>query len=144
MKCDVYNSFLFRFNNIFILSHYLCCFFRILYFFFFISFDYLPCLSTSINKKIITIVTNLKQKFLSQLIFFESLEAVILSFSHSSFKALPINSLVSRNVFLTAFKTTKVIFILFLSILTTRACSLIFYFSALCFKKYLKLFYTHS
>ena len=32
MKCDVYNSFLFCFNNIFIPLNYFCCFFRILYF----------------------------------------------------------------------------------------------------------------
>ena len=113
-------------------------------------FYYLLHLSTSIKKKFTT-VPNLKQKCLSKLIFFASLEAkkitssaVIFSFSHFSFKVLSINSFVSGNVLLTAFKTAKAIINRFLSTLTTRACSLIFYFSALCFKKYLKLFYTHS
>ena len=35
-----------------------------------LSFYYLPSLSTSINQKVYTIVPNLKQKFLSKLIFF--------------------------------------------------------------------------
>ena len=57
-----------------------------------LPFYYLPHLSISINKKIITIVPNLKQKCLSKLIFFASLKTkkitsstVILSFSYSSF-----------------------------------------------------------
>ena len=40
-----------------------------------LSFYYLPSLSTSINQKVYTIVPNLKQKFLSKLIFFTTLEA---------------------------------------------------------------------
>ena len=46
---------------------------------------YLPHLSTSINKKIITIVPNLKQKCLSKLIFFTSLGAKKLRCLQSSF-----------------------------------------------------------
>ena len=118
-------------------------------------FYYLPRLFISVNKKIITIVPNLKQKCLSKLLllffFFckfgnkkkNYLTTVILSFPHPCFKALSINSFVSGNILLTAFETAKAICNRFLSILTTRACSLIFYFSALCSKKYLKLFYTH-
>ena len=80
-----------------------------------LSFYYLPSLSTSINKKTTTIVPNLS-----------------------------INSWVSGNLLLIASKTAKAIFSCFSSILTMHACSLFFYFSALCFKKYLKLFYAHS
>ena len=70
--------------------------------------------------------------------------AVIFSFSHFSFKVLSINSWVSGNLPLTASKTPKALFSRFLSILTTRACSFVFHYSALCFKKHLNLFYTDS
>ena len=70
--------------------------------------------------------------------------AVIFSFSHSSRRVFSINSWVSGNLLLTASKTAKAILSRFLSILTTRACSLIFNYSALCSKKYVKLFYTDS
>ena len=51
-----------------------------------LSFYYLPRLSTSINKKIITIVPNLKQKYLSKLsFFFASLEAKKIHHLQSSF-----------------------------------------------------------
>ena len=82
--------------------------------------------------------------------FFVNLEAknyssaVIFSFSHSSFTVLSINFWVSGNLPLTASNTAKAILSRFLSILITRTCSLIFYLSALCFKKFLKLCYTHS
>ena len=91
MKCDVYNSFLFRFNDIFILSissaslfkssntrfssmimEFNNCFLSLLLINV-LPFYYLPHLSISINKKIITIVPNLKQKCLSKLIFFSVL-----------------------------------------------------------------------
>ena len=179
MICDVYNPLLFCFDNIFIPFNYFCCFFRILYLSaslfkfsnsatssmiiesnscsFISSFDRRFALLLSAKpfriykqKIIITLVPNLKQKCLSKLIFFVSLEvknyltAVIFSFSHSSFKVLSINSCVSRNLPLTAPNTAKAILSRFFTILITRLCCLSFYFSALCFKKYLKLFYTHS
>ena len=50
------------------------------------------------------------------------------------------NSWVSGNLLL----TVKAIFSRFLSILTTCTSSLIFYYSTLCSKKYLKLFYIDS
>ena len=71
--------------------------------------------------------SNLITAFLSLLLinvspfyYLPRLSTVILSFSHSSFKILSINSFFSRNIFLTAFKTAKTIFNRFLSILTTR------------------------
>ena len=178
MICDVYNPFLFRFNNIFILFNYFFCFFRILYFsaslfkssncttssmiiesnncFFISSFNrhFAFLLSAKpfhiYKQKIITIVPNLKQKCLSKLIFFCKFRskkitssAVIFSLSHSSFKVLSINSWVSGNLLLTVSKTAKAIFSRFLFI-TTRVCSLIFYYSALRSKNYLKLFYIDS
>ena len=113
------------------------------------SFYYLPRLSTSINKKIITIIPNLK--CLSKLFLFCKFRSkknyLVCShlFFFTSFFWSTINKFIfSRNVLLTTVKTTKATFSRFLSILTTRACSLIFYFSALCFKMYLKLFYTYS
>ena len=83
-----------------------------------LSFYYLPSLSKSINNKIIIIAPNLKQKCLSKLFFFFykfrnkkiTSSAAILFFSHSSFKKLSINSFVSGNVLLAAFKTAKAIF----------------------------------
>ena len=61
-----------------------------------LPFCYLPHLSTSINKKIITIVPTLKQKCVSKLSSFckfrsKKITAVIFSFSHSSFKVLSLN-----------------------------------------------------
>ena len=103
--CDVYNPFLFRFNNIFIPFNYFFCFFKILYYstslfkssnsrfssktidsnnsFFISSFDrrfvfllFAKPFHIHKQKKIITIVPNIKQKCLSKLIFvFASLEA---------------------------------------------------------------------
>ena len=97
-----------------------------------LPFHYLPNLSLSINKKIITIVPNLKQKYLSKLTFFCKFRSKknyficsYLFFSHSPFKVLSINSFVLGNILLTASKTVKAIFSRFLSILTTRV-SLIF------------------
>ena len=57
--------------------------------------------------------------------------AVIFSFSHFSRSVFSINSRVSGNQLLTASKTAIEIFTCFLSILTKRACSLIFHYSAL-------------
>ena len=72
---------------------------------------------TSINKKIINMVPNLKKKYLSKLIFFckfrskkNTSSAVIFYFSNSYFKAISINSFVSRNALLTASKPAKTIF----------------------------------
>ena len=82
-----------------------------------LSFYYLPSLSKSINNKIIIIAPNLKQKCLSKLFFFLQVQKqknyLVCSppfFSHSSFKKLSINSFVSGNVLLAAFKTAKAIF----------------------------------
>ena len=79
------------------------------------------------KQKINTLVPNLKQKYLSTLIFCKlkskkiTSSTAILSFSHYSYKVLSINSFVSGNILLTAFKTAETIFSRFLSILTTRA-----------------------
>ena len=104
-----------------------------------LSFYYLPSLSRSVNEKISTIVPNLnlKQKSLSRRIFYY-LICIHLFFFTFFF------SWVSKNLLLAASKTAKAILSCFFSILITRACCLIFYFGAPCFKKYLKLSYTHS
>ena len=140
MKCS-YNSFLFVLI-IFIL--YFCCFFNIYSACLFESSNFtassmiIKCNNCDIRfvfllsakpfhiykQKIIILVPNLKQKCLSELIFYKfrskkiTSSGVILSFSHSSFKLLSINLFVSRNVLLTVFKTSKATFSHFLSINT--------------------------
>ena len=155
MICNVYNPLLFRFNNIFIPFNYFRCFFRVLYLFCFffkswnsrissmiiesndnfftssLDWRFVFLLSTEpfhiYKQEINTLVPNLKQKYLSTLIFckFKSNKitssTAIPSFSHYSYKVLSINSFVSGNILLTAFKTAETIFSRFLSILTTRA-----------------------
>ena len=71
MICYVYNSFIFRFNNIFIPFNYFCCFFRILLFF---SFFLQLRLSNSTTSSIVIESNNLV--FISS---FDKLFAFLLS-----------------------------------------------------------------
>ena len=152
MICNIYNPFLFRFNNIFIPFNQFCCFFRILYLFCFLKFKssnsrfssmiikssnrffissldlrFVFLLSTELfhfyKQKINTLVPNLKQKYLSKLIFckFRSKKIPHLQ-SSLLFHILLLILHYLGNVYLTAFKTAETIFTCFLSILITRAC----------------------